>query len=98
MLNATGNNVIVEPDKAPEVSQGGILIPDQARKKSTQGVVVSVGPGRTNHDNGSVVVIPIGLQVGDRVMYGEWDGAAIEHEGKSLVVLNADSVLAKLVE
>jgi chaperonin GroES len=71
----------VEPEtKTP----GGIIIPDSAQEKPSQGQVLAVGPGGRDEAG---KLIPIDLQVGDRVLFGKWSGNEIKVEGEELVIM-----------
>jgi len=85
------DRVVVKPIEADEVSAGGIVIPDSAKEKSTQGEVVAVGPGKPL-DNGSVRAAV--LNVGDRVIFGQYAGSTYKADGVEYKVLREDDVLA----
>lgn len=95
MIEPLYNNLFVEPNKEEEKSLGGIILPDQARKKPTEGVVVAVGPGRTL-DSGSVEPCP--MKVGDRVLFSKYSATEVSVNGKDLYHITADQVYAILIE
>lgn len=103
------NRVIIEPIKGPEVTPGGIHIPDVAQKKTNRGRVLAVGPGRqvTPHDmhltrpphmmkkESDEYRMPMVLKEGDVVFYSPYGGNEIEMEdGKKLMVFPEDEILA----
>lgn len=63
------DRVVVKRIEAEEKSAGGIIIPDTAKKKPSQGEVIAVGPGGRDE---SGKLIPIDIEVGDRVLFGKW--------------------------
>jgi len=85
------DRVVVKPIEADEVSAGGIFIPDSAKEKSTQGEVVAVGPGKPL-DNGTVRAAA--LNVGDKVIFGQYAGSTYKADGVEYKVLREDDVLA----
>ena len=94
-LNVTPlhDRVIVRPAKAEEKTAGGIIIPDTAKEKPQVGTIVAVGPGKYA-DSGSL--IPIGVNVGDQVLYGKYAGTEITYEGKELLIMRESDIFAVL--
>lgn len=95
-LGATplGDRLIVR--RAPEgdgMTEGGILIPDNAKEKPLEGVVLSVGAGRAL-DSGKVR--PLAVDVGDRVLFGRYSGTEVRIRREDLLILREDEVLAIL--
>lgn len=88
--------VVVRPEKAPEVSDGGILLPDSAKDvRSNRGSVIAVGPGKTRiHDGRLQIPIPPAVSVGDVVVFGQYGGHEVETNGEKLRVLREDDILA----
>jgi chaperonin GroES len=78
------DRVVVKRIAAEEKSAGGIIIPDTAKEKPSQGEVVAVGPGGRDEAG---KLIPIDIKAGDRVLFGKWSGTevkipgAADHEG-----------------
>lgn len=92
MLKPLGGRVVIKPHEPEEVTKGGIVLPDTAKKKPRRGEVVAVGPGKLL-DNGERA--PMELSVGDVVVYSEYAGTEITMKsGDDYVVLEEDSVLA----
>ena len=81
------DRVVVKRIDAEEKTSGGIIIPDTAKEKPSQGEIVAVGPGGRDEAG---KLIPIDLKVGDRVLFGKWSGTEVkiddvgspDHEGK----------------
>ena len=90
-LKPLGDRVLVEPVEEKELKKGGIIIPDTAKEKPTEGVIVAVGTGKTD-DNGKKV--PFEVKKGDRVLISKYGGTEIKLNGKEYKILNSDDILA----
>lgn len=86
-----GDRILVEPAEEKEVKKGGIIIPDSAKEKPMEGIVVALGTGKTD-DNGKKV--PFEVKVKDRVLISKYGGTEIKLDGKEYKILNADDILA----
>jgi len=86
-----GDRVLVEPAEEKEVKKGGIIIPDSAKEKPMEGIVVALGTGKTD-DNGKK--IPFEVKKGDRVLISKYGGTEIKDDGKERKILNSDDILA----
>jgi len=91
MLKPLGDKVVVKPGPEEEVTSGGIVLPDTAKKKSQEGEVVAVGSGRLL-DNGERA--PMQVKVGDTVIYSKYGGTEVTLSGVDYVILDEDSILA----
>jgi chaperonin GroES len=89
-LKPLGDRVLVEPAEEKEVKKGGIIIPDTAKEKPTEGIIRALGTGKTD-DNGKK--IPFEVKVGDRVLVSKYGGTEIKLDGKEYKILNADDIL-----
>jgi chaperonin GroES len=69
------DRVVVKRIEAEDKTTGGIIIPDTAKEKPSQGEIVAVGPGGRDEAGR---VIPIDLKVGDRVLFGQWSGTEVQ--------------------
>ncbi len=87
------DRVIVEPLSAEEKTAGGIIIPDTAKEKPSEGKVVAVGSGYHGKD-GKLTALDV--KKGDRVLYGKWSGTEIKAEGKDLLILREGDIFAVL--
>ena len=85
------DRIVVKPIEAEELSAGGIVIPDNAKEKPTQGEVVAVGEGKAL-DNGSLRAPKV--KVGDKVIYGQYAGSTYKADGVEYKVLREDDILA----
>jgi chaperonin GroES len=86
-----GDRVLVEPAEEKEVKKGGIIIPDSAKEKPMEGIVVALGTGKTD-DNGKKVAFEV--KKGDRVLISKYGGTEIKIDGKEMKILNSDDILA----
>lgn len=86
-----GDKVLVKPNTSDEKTAGGIVLPDSAKERPQEGVVVSVGTGRVL-DNGTKV--EIGVKAGDVVIYSKYGGTEIKIEGVEHLILDESSILA----
>jgi len=86
-----GDRVLVEPVEEKETKKGGIIIPDAAKEKPTEGVIRALGTGKKD-DKGKV--IPFEVKVGDRVLISKYGGTEIKLDGKEYKLLNSDDILA----
>ncbi|MBQ4472118.1 MAG: co-chaperone GroES [Alphaproteobacteria bacterium] len=87
------DRVVIKRVEEENKTAGGIIIPDTAKEKPSQGIVVSVGPGgrdEAGHD------IPMTLKVGDRVLFGKWSGTEVKIEGEDLVIMKESEVFGVL--
>ena len=78
------DRVVVKRIDAEEKTKGGIIIPDSAKEKPSQGEVTAVGPGGRDEAG---KLIPIDLKVGDRVLFGKWSGTEIKLDGEDLLIM-----------
>jgi len=86
-----GDRVIVEPEAGEQTTKSGIVIPDTAREKPQMGVVVAVGSGRVT-DEGKV--LPVNVKEGDIVIFAKYGGTEIKSEGKDLLIIRENEILA----
>ena len=90
-LKPLGDRVLVEPVEEKEVKKGGIIIPDSAKEKPTEGIVRALGSGKTD-DSGKKV--PFEVKVGDRVLVSKYGGTEVKLDNKEYKLLNSDDILA----
>jgi chaperonin GroES len=84
------DRVVVRRVDAEERSAGGIIIPDTAKEKPSQGEVVAVGPGA--RDGAGVLIAP-DVKVGDRVLFGKWSGTEVKIDGEDLLIMKESDIL-----
>jgi chaperonin GroES len=90
-LKPLGDRVLVEPAEEKEVKKGGIIIPDSAKEKPTEGIIRALGTGKTD-DNGKKQ--PFEVKVGDRVLVSKYGGTEIKLDGKEFKIFNSDDLIA----
>ena len=88
-----GDRVLVRRVEEEQKTKGGIIIPDSAKEKPQEGVVVAVGPGARD-DSGKVQ--PLDLKTGDRILFGKWSGSEIKLDGEDLLIMKESDVLGVL--
>lgn len=91
-LKPLDDRIVVKPNEAETQTASGLVIPDTAKEKPQQGTVLAVGPGRRADSTGELV--PLGINVGDTVLYSKYGGTEVTVGGDDLLVLNARDVLA----
>jgi chaperonin GroES len=84
------DRVVVRRIEAEEKSAGGIIIPDTAKEKPSQGEVIAVGPGGRDE---SGKLIPIDLKEGDRVLFGKWSGTEVKIDGQELLIIKESDIM-----
>ena len=89
------DRVVVRRIEAEEKSTGGIIIPDTAREKPSQGEVIAVGPGGRDEAG---KLIPIDLQEGDRVLFGKWSGTEVKIDGQELLIMKESDIMGIIDE
>ena len=75
---------------AEEKSAGGIIIPDTAKEKPSQGEIVAVGPGGRDE---SGKLIPMDVKAGDRVLFGKWSGTEVKLDGEDLLIMKESDIM-----
>jgi len=84
------DRIVVKTNEAETVTASGLVIPDTAKEKPQEGVVLAVGPGR--FDDG--VRVPMDVKVGDVVLYSKYGGTEVKSGADELLVLSARDILA----
>ena len=92
-IKPLGDRILVEPVEEKEVKKGGIIIPDTAKEKPQEGVVVAVGTGR--YDKGGQHV-PMSVKEGDRVLFGKYAGSEIKIDGEEFLILKEEEIFGIL--
>ena len=90
-LRPLHDRVIVKRVENERKTASGIVIPDKAAEKPDQGEGLAVGPGKKD-DQGKL--IPMGLKVGDRILFGKYSGQTVKVDGDELLVMREDDVMA----
>ena len=84
------DQVVIERIDAEAKTAGGIIIPDTAKEKPSQGEVIAVGPGGRDEAG---KLIPIDIKTGDRVLFGKWSGTEVKVDGEELVIAKESDIL-----
>jgi chaperonin GroES len=84
------DRVVVTRIDAEAKTAGGIIIPDTAKEKPTEGEVIAVGPGGRDE---SGKLIPIDLKEGDRVLFGKWSGTEVKIDGVEYLIMKESDVM-----
>jgi chaperonin GroES len=90
-IRPLGDRVLVSRIEAESVTTGGLLVPDNAKEKKDRATVIAVGDGRVMDDG---AVIPLDVRAGDLVLFGRYCGTEVEVDGKKLLMIGEDDVLA----
>lgn len=89
-LRPLQDKILLRPSKPEEVTKGGIIIPGNAKEKPTTGEVLAVGTGKMMADG---TILPMDVQPGNVVIYGQYAGTEVELDGEKLRIISQDDVL-----
>ena len=89
------DRVVVRRVDSEEKSAGGIIIPDTAKEKPSEGVIVSVGPGARD-EQGKVVALDV--KEGDRVLFGKWSGTEVKLNGQDLLIMKESDIMGVITQ
>lgn len=84
------DRVVVERVKEDTKTSGGIIIPDTATEKPSEGKVVAVGPGARGEDGKAIA---LDVKKGDRVLFGKWGGTEVKIDGKDLLIMKESDIM-----
>lgn len=84
------DRVLVRRIEAEEKTAGGIIIPDSAKEKPSEGEVVAVGNGLKD-DNGNVTALDV--KAGDTILFGKWSGTEVKVDGEDLIIMKESDIL-----
>ncbi|MCB9481065.1 MAG: co-chaperone GroES [Desulfobacteraceae bacterium] len=85
------DRVVVKRIEEPTKTKGGIIIPDTAKEKPSEGEVVAVGNGRVTNDGKT---IPMELKVGDKVLFSKYGGHELKIDGEEYIIMGQDDIYA----
>lgn len=88
-----GDRVVIEVVKREEKTAGGIFLPDSAKEKPMEGLVVAIGKGARDAQGN---LIPMDLKVKDKVVFGKWAGSEVKIEGKEYLIMKETDVMGVL--
>ena len=84
------DRVLVQPLDGEEKTAGGIIIPDTAKEKPSEGKVIAVGPGAKTEDG---KILPMEVKVGDLVLFGKWSGTEVKIEGVEYSIMKESDIM-----
>jgi chaperonin GroES len=87
------DRVVVKRIEAEAKTAGGIIIPDTAKEKPSQGEILAIGPGGRDEAG---KLIPIDLQVGDRVLFGKWSGSEVKIDDVEVLIMKESDIMGVL--
>ena len=89
-LKPLHDRILVQRIEEEKTTKGGIIIPDTAKEKPSEGEVIAVGPGGRD-ENGKLT--PIDLKAGDRVLFGKWSGTEVRLDGEELLIMKESDIM-----
>ncbi len=92
-LQPLGDRVVIRPTPKEEMTKSGIVLPDTAKEKPQEGVIVAVGPGKVAEDGKR---IQMEVKEGDKVLFAKYAGTEVKVEEEELLILSERDVLAVL--
>jgi chaperonin GroES len=92
-IRPLGDRILVKRIQEEEKTKGGIIIPDTAKEKPQEGIVVAVGKGKTTEDG---KLLTPDVKAGDRILFGKYAGSEVKIEGDEHLILREDDILGVL--
>ena len=84
------DRVVVRRVDSEEKSAGGIIIPDTAKEKPSEGIIEAVGPGARDE---SGKIVPLDVKAGDRILFGKWSGTEVRIDGEDLLIMKESDIM-----
>jgi chaperonin GroES len=91
-IKPLGDRVLVQADAAEEVTSSGLYIPDTAKEKPQQGIVIAVGAGKVENGN----KIDMTVKKGDKVLYGKYAGTEVTFDGDEYLIMRESDIVGIL--
>jgi chaperonin GroES len=85
------DRVLIRRVEEEETTAGGIIIPDTAKEKPQEGLVIATGKGKVREDGG---ITPLDVKTGDRVLFGKYAGTDVTLDGEEYTILREEDILA----
>ena len=85
-----GGRVLVEPIEQEEMTAGGIILPETAKEKPQEGMILAAGPGERDEDGKRIA---LDVKVGDKVLFAKYSGTEVKMNGKKLLILRESDLL-----
>ena len=89
------DRVVVRRTDSEEKTKGGIIIPDTAKEKPSEGVIEAVGPGARDEAG---KIQPLDVKVGDRILFGKWSGTEVKLDGNELLIMKETDIMGVIVK
>ena len=89
-IKPLADRVLIQIKEAESTTASGLVIPDSAKEKPQEGVVIAAGPGRFDGDDR----VPMDIKVGDTVVFSKYGGTELKYDGEEYLLLNSRDVLA----
>ncbi len=89
------DRVVVRRTDSEEKTKGGIIIPDTAKEKPSEGVIEAVGPGARDEAG---KIQPLDVKVGDRILFGKWSGTEVKLDGNDLLIMKETDIMGVIVK
>jgi chaperonin GroES len=90
-LKPLGSRLLVEPIEQDDITAGGIVLPETAKEKPQQGLILAIGPGARDEDGKR---IPMDVEKGDKILFAKYSGTEIKMDGKKYLILREEDILA----
>ena len=90
-LKPLGSRVLVDPLEQDDITAGGIVLPETAKEKPQQGLIMAIGPGARDEDGKR---IPMDVAKGDKILFAKYSGTEIKLDGKKYLILREEDILA----
>ena len=84
------DSVLVKRIEGDEKSSGGIIIPDSAHEKPSEGEVLAVGPGARGDDG---KIHPLDVKTGNKILFGKWSGSEVKIDGEDLIIMKESDIM-----
>jgi len=84
------DRVLVRRVTSEEKTAGGIIIPDTAKEKPSEGEILAAGPGARDEAG---KLVPLDVKVGDRILFGKWSGTEVKIDGEDLLIMKESDVM-----
>ena len=92
-IQPLADRVLIEPAAAETKTSSGIIIPDTAKEKPSEGEIMAVGPGELTEDG---KLKPMHVKKGDKVLFGKWSGTEVKLDGDDLLIMKESDIMGIL--
>jgi len=88
-IKPLGDRVIVKPKEAEETTKGGLILPDTAKEKPIEGIIVAIGAGKVTDDGKTIAML---VKVGDVILYGKYSGTEVKIDGEEYLIMRESDI------